>query len=142
MPYKDRTTDIARKKAVEASQRYRDKNREKVRNSDRQRKLKKKQMLLDHLGGKCVGCGTTENLQFDHIDRTTKNKKFKSIQGSLNRKLEDLIAEVDKCQLLCRECHITKSRVCYDNEKLLMGYSLKSIQHIDNKIIITYESTN
>lgn len=137
MPYKDKTSEIARRKACEATKRWRDKNREKQREGDRKRRQKKKKALIDHLGGKCVGCGTTENLQFDHIDRTTKT--YSSIQGQLNRSLDVLIEEANKCQLLCRNCHITKSRVNYDHEELLKGYDLQSITKEGNRITIVYE---
>jgi len=105
----------------------------KKKREDRKEKLDK---LRAHLGGQCVGCGTTHNLQFDHIDRTQK-----SFNISLNRDkpYEELLQEVKKCQLLCKECHIIKSRAHYDNEELLKGCSLRSIEHIDNKIIIVYE---
>lgn len=58
------------------------------------------------LGGKCVECGTSENLEIDHIDRTTKTvdiSKFCSM--SRVRFLEEL----KLCQLLCHEHHKQKS---------------------------------
>lgn len=61
------------------------------------------------LGGKCVWCGSTENLEFDHIDASTKeidiSKMFR------NRAKHTWQAELQKCQLLCRTCHKVKSRV-------------------------------
>ena len=30
-------------------------------------------LALDYLGGFCVYCGSTEKLEFDHIDRTSKS---------------------------------------------------------------------
>ncbi len=136
MPYKDKTSDVARKSASKASSRWNKENKDRVNAKRNELHKKKKDALIAHLGGQCVGCGTTHNLQFDHIDRT--QKKYRSIISHLNRKMEDLIEEANKCQLLCRTCHIAKSRAHYDHEELLKGCTLSSIKTIDNQIIITY----
>ena len=60
MPYKDQTSEDARRTKVEASTRYRTKNKEKVNAGIRELRKRKKQQLIEHLGGKCVGCGTTK----------------------------------------------------------------------------------
>lgn len=39
---------------------------------------------IEYLGGKCVLCGSVENLQFDHIDRSTK--KYELSKGTLKKK--------------------------------------------------------
>jgi hypothetical protein len=114
------------------SPKYREKLTEKKRNERRE----KKQKLREHLGGKCVGCGTTHNLHFDHIDRS---QKIFNISSNIEKPYEVLLSEVEKCQLLCKECHIVKGRTHYDHEELLRGYSLKSIINTENEIIITYQ---
>lgn len=72
----------------------------------------RKQTYLDYLGNKCVKCGSQENLEFDHID--PKSKKF-TICARLTYKPEIVYAELDKCQLLCKECHIAKTTNNGDN---------------------------
>ena len=67
------------------------------------RKLK----IIDYLGGKCVVCGTTESLEIDHIDPSTKS--FVLNGNNLNWAWETLLPEIHKCQLLCRSHHIEKS---------------------------------
>lgn len=65
----------------------------------------------ERLGGKCERCGSTEDLEFDHIDRTTKI----GIIGKIWNRRKDIVeAELKKCQLLCAECHLEKSRECGD----------------------------
>lgn len=58
------------------------------------------------LGGKCKICESENNLEFDHIDPITKSfcmTKF------LNVSKEKALEELNKCQLLCSECHKNKS---------------------------------
>lgn len=64
--------------------------------------------LVELKGGKCVKCGETENLHFDHTNRETKSF---SISPSLDKKLEDLLVELEKCQLLCASCHGIKTAI-------------------------------
>jgi len=63
--------------------------------------------LLAMLGNKCVQCGTEKKLQFDHIQ--SEDKEF-SVGKLLNFAFKDILDEVRKCQLLCFDCHIQKSR--------------------------------
>lgn len=59
------------------------------------------------LGGKCVECGSSNNLQLDHIDRKTKEGTVANIWSYSKEKFWK---EVKKCQLLCQPCHIVKGR--------------------------------
>jgi hypothetical protein len=69
------------------------------------RKQQRKARLIEMLGGCCVRCETTENLEFDHIDPSTK--RFNSC-SDLTRAWDDLVAEARMTQLLCKECHREK----------------------------------
>ena len=60
---------------------------------------------IEKLGGKCK-CGSTEGLQFDHVDPTTKKFTLAKL-SSINE--ADFWKEVDKCQLLCDTCHQSKT---------------------------------
>lgn len=60
-----------------------------------------------YLGGKCVECGVTHDLEFDHIDPATKVAEVTVILYTRN--LMEFWREVDKCQLLCTPCHKAKS---------------------------------
>lgn len=67
---------------------------------------KRREYILNRLGGFCVKCKSTNNLQVDHIDPTQKKfsiAKFSSINE------QDFLKEIDKCQLLCDRCHIVKT---------------------------------
>lgn len=56
--------------------------------------------------GPCVKCGSMEQLEVDHIDRT-KKVDHKVWSWTEVRRLEELA----KCQVLCRECHKKKTAV-------------------------------
>lgn len=58
------------------------------------------------LGGVCVICGTTDQLELDHIDRTTKSFEISKIWNSVPGLFWE---EVRKCQLLCDPCHNLKT---------------------------------
>ena len=68
-------------------------------------KAARRKRLIEMLGGKCVRCGATEDLEFDHIDPSTKNF---DIAAMLSRAWAALVEEAAKCQLLCKPCHVSK----------------------------------
>jgi hypothetical protein len=70
---------------------------------------RRKELLTEakeKLGGKCVWCGTKENLEFDHID---DSKKDYNVANAVRNTREIFWKEVGKCQLLCENCHNKKS---------------------------------
>lgn len=72
----------------------------------KQRYWKIKAEVVGLLGGKCAVCGTTEQLEIDHIDPSTKTievSRFNSVSRVR------LLEEIKLCQLLCSDHHKTKS---------------------------------
>lgn len=63
-------------------------------------------MAIEKLGGKCVQCFSTSNLEFDHIDPATKSF---NLGRSWSVSLDIFLLELTKCQLLCKPCHKKKS---------------------------------
>ena len=61
------------------------------------------------LGEKCSKCGTTENLEFDHID--PKNKIMAIGTAIVYKSSQFVWEEVQKCQLLCKPCHKEKNKI-------------------------------
>lgn len=57
------------------------------------------------LGGKCTKCGATEDLEIDHIDPASKDKP---VSRAWQWNDEAVLAELEKCQLLCEICHVAK----------------------------------
>lgn len=74
-----------------------------VSNKERQRKTK--QLSVEYKGGKCSKCGYNKclaALDFHHLDPNTKDKDYFNQRGGLT---ENLKSELDKCILLCANCH-------------------------------------
>lgn len=67
----------------------------------------RKEKYISILGGQCIVCESISDLEFDHIDPTTKEYNITTL---LSKYSDDIIKkELDKCQLLCKECHRKKS---------------------------------
>lgn len=66
----------------------------------------RREQAIEKLGGKCAICGTTEDLEIDHIDPSTKSMDL-GRAWSYSQKRYD--KEIELCQLLCYDCHKTKS---------------------------------
>lgn len=66
---------------------------------------------IEKLGGECVKCGATQRLEFDHIH--SKNKSFEITRRLLMSDKKKLQEELDKCQLLCYDCHLEKTKQSY-----------------------------
>ena len=85
-------------------QKWRDENKDHLNKIARESRLKRKAIMIEMLGGKCVDCGTTENLQFDHIDPSKKSFNIACVLS------ERMLAELEKCELRCGDCHLEKTK--------------------------------
>jgi 5-methylcytosine-specific restriction endonuclease McrA len=75
-------------------------------------------MLLERKGNKCARCGydkCSRALEFHH---TNPNEKDFGISTILTRSIASLKEEVDKCELLCANCHAEEHQRLYEE-----GYS-------------------
>ncbi len=71
------------------------------------RRKKVRLMAIEHLGGKCERCGykkCVRALSFHHKDPAQKSFGI-SAQG-MTRSWEKVKQEVEKCMLLCANCHM------------------------------------
>lgn len=74
-----------------------------MRHRRRTRRIK----LLAMLGGGCVDCGATENLDFNHIEPAEKSFE---IASGLYKNWDLLVAEAEKCDLRCKLHHLEETR--------------------------------
>lgn len=75
---------------------------ERVKRCNHKRRL----TLIDIMGGKCLLCNFNkfpEALEFHHIN--PEEKEFQLSGSALSRSLASQIQEIQKCTLLCANCH-------------------------------------
>jgi hypothetical protein len=73
--------------------------------NDRRRRVERKQRMVAYKGGACQLCGYSRCLRaldFHHVDPDTKRFNF---SGNSLRRWETVQAELDKCVLVCSNCH-------------------------------------
>lgn len=75
------------------------------------------------LGDCCAHCGSTGRLEFDHIDPSTVSFR---IGSNLLARLDTLIEELNKCQLLCHPCHVVKTR---EDRTRRTGQPYRTLEH-------------
>tara|TARA_B100000131_G_C17924797_1_gene535804 strand:- start:57 stop:683 length:627 start_codon:yes stop_codon:yes gene_type:complete len=134
LEYKRKYKTIHRERYLElmregANRRYRENPefREKVKRRNRtdtkRRYNESRQQCIDKLGGKCVECGATESLQFDHINPLEKSFPIsETLHWSPKKKKEvKFDEELDKCQLLCPKCHLEKTKNDWLSGELYKG---------------------
>lgn len=88
-----------------------------MRNYLKQRYDKRRAAAIEKLGGECEICGCINNLEFDHIYREDKDFNIAKRMHGANDK--DLEIELAKCQLLCHDCHNTKTIKDIGKEKII-----------------------
>jgi len=70
------------------------------------RRKKIREMAREYKGGKCMICGygkCPDALDFHH--RNPKDKEFALSDGGLTRSWDRVKKEIDKCVLICANCH-------------------------------------
>ncbi len=73
----------------------------------KKRRAKIREMAREYAGGKCKICGYSKSsraLSFHHLD--PKKKDFGLSDGGITRSWEKTRKEIDKCILLCMNCHM------------------------------------
>lgn len=99
---------VHKEEAQEYQRQYRETYREEKNRKERERRLRYKQDCLAYLGRCCQHCGTTDIsvLEFHHLNPAEKEFNV----GDLRKPLEKAKEELDKCIILCRECHLAEHK--------------------------------
>lgn len=94
-----------REKANEYARKLYAKDPTKYKEINNHKRNLRKRRIYEHFGGCCVKCGSTDNLEVDHINPAHKKSK----QSFYAMGFDKVIAEEDNLQLLCHDCHKKKS---------------------------------
>jgi 5-methylcytosine-specific restriction endonuclease McrA len=138
--YKDKTKK-------EYQQEWKSQNRERQRQLQRDHYYKKKEYLLENVGKVCVFCGSTKNIEFDHIMPRTSSKKEKQTKlrtGNTSGNIiwnkrpssmswECIKKEIADLQPLCKDCHRKKS-----NAQLSAAWELFCSLSLEEQTKLTY----
>ena len=80
---------------------------------------KRRNYAINYLGGKCSACKKrSDEYEFDHIRPETVSFR---IAVGLAFNIDRLNSELDKCQLLCRDCHIKKTNSDLGRKSMVHG---------------------
>lgn len=90
MPYKDRERQLAYQ-----------------RNHDRNRRAERRQRLL--AGRACERCGFDDPRALEFHHRDPDEKSF-TVMRNINWRMELLLKEAEKCEVLCANCHSIEHR--------------------------------
>jgi hypothetical protein len=99
-----------------------------------------KERAIEYKGGCCSRCGYDKNitsLEFHHLDPSQKEITPSKL---INRKWEILKKEIDKCVLLCSNCHKEEHQKIDDKTKLKNQFKPFQLNNFSDKIL-TGENT-
>jgi len=69
------------------------------------RRKKVKLLAVEYKGGSCIQCGYNQHIAALEFHHTNPNEKEFNFGDVKNRKWETIKQELDKCVLLCSNCH-------------------------------------
>ena len=81
------------------------KNPHYAKSSQEKKRERNRQIIYEHCGNTCNCCGSSKDLEFDHVNPLFK----KSRQSLLSIGKADLESQLDNIQVLCHTCHKKKS---------------------------------
>ena len=82
------------------------------------RRTERRLLLIEMSGGECVRCGNNDidTLEFNHLDRF--DKLFQLDKRGMDKSWEKIVAEWEKCELLCPACHREYTRGQYSRGEI------------------------
>lgn len=76
----------------------------------KKRYIKRRELAISYLGSVCINCQSSQDLQFHHID---PNTKLYTIAKASSFSETRFWSEVEKCELLCSDCHATHHQIIH-----------------------------
>lgn len=67
-----------------------------------------KNEIIKRMGGKCIKCGYNKcpaSLDCHHVDPSLKDFNVSQYISGANVKVDEVFSEIEKCVLLCSNCH-------------------------------------
>ena len=76
------------------------------------RRFQLRRKIIEYMGGKCVECGYNECLGALHPHHLNGEEKSFRLSGAHSRSWKLICEEMDKCILLCANCHFKNHHPC------------------------------
>lgn len=117
---KDKRKKYCKECAKDYRKKYYEANREKSieysKNTNKSFKIKLQQYIWDYLSeNPCIVCGEGDPivLEFDHRDTS---EKYMNVCNMVNTRhsLKKIKSEIEKCDVLCSNCHKRKTSIQFD----------------------------
>lgn len=96
---------------------YSKKNRKKISLCAKKKRRELKRKYIEYLGGCCFKCNYSKSLRALTFHHKIREEKEFELAASLDWSWEKIKKELDKCQLLCFNCHMELEEQ-YDMHKL------------------------
>lgn len=71
----------------------------------KERKWSNKDRIMQHFDGKCAHCGLIDDPCVYDLHHINPAEKEEGIARMMDRKWETILPELNKCILLCSNCH-------------------------------------
>lgn len=114
-----------------------------VRQSAKNFHRDRKKRCIDHKGGKCERCGWAPKDEFGyaalHLHHPLRDRKW-TLGASAMRKWETVVAELDRCEMICANCHIIEHHP--DRMKYLSGRPRKPVDERTQYFLDRYSAEN
>lgn len=102
--------------------------------SDLRRRILKKK-YLDYKGiNECQKCGYDKCIASLDFHHPNKNKEFKFSEYCNSNVSDSILKELDKCIVLCKNCHIHADRKFYFDNLELINITKNNLKEIQSKI--------
>ena len=105
-------------------------------------RVKLKEKALKYRGGKCVACGYDKHqnsLEFHHVNPEDKEFSLSDIDRRVYKTWEEIKKELDKCVILCSNCHKElHGKYNDDLEKLIEDKKLVKLSKTKKPIAINF----
>jgi hypothetical protein len=92
-------------KAAIKAKLWREKNKEYIKEKQKQDKRKRKLLAIEYLGGKCNSCGNVFHPAIYEFHHKNPEEKDRDPSKMLCLSWKRLSSELEKCLLLCANCH-------------------------------------
>lgn len=107
--YSKKYRELHKEEQHKVQKQWRDRNKIRCRASVHRNLDKKKKIVAELKNGPCMDCGQLYPSYVMHFDHRDPEHKFKSISQIMSHGIKTILAEIQKCDLVCANCHAIRT---------------------------------